>query len=406
VGPSIVTTSLNQAYRLLVAATASAFGDGIRTTLLPVIANSTGGVGAAGIVLAAGYLPWLFFGLIAGAVADHVDKARVMVLLDFARATAVALFALAALGGTPPLLAVAGLAFALGTAETLFDNAAVALLPLVTPAEELPRINSRLYTAQTLCASLAGPAVGALLYGVMGSGALIVDAATFLLSAILVRSTAARRAPDPQDATAWSGIRAEVTTGMRWLAQHSGMRNLALLYALLGAVSGALLAILPQYAVVNIHLAAGGYGFVLTFFGVGTFAGGLLSSRLLGRRAAGELLAACAALAVLAFVLTGAAEEAVVAFVAMSVLGVAVAVWTVTTISLQQKLVPQHLLGRVAAALRVSGLLTTVGGSLLAGPLVSWVGISRTLYGCAVLITLFTLPLLRPVLGLRLQPSA
>ena len=137
----------NAATRLLAAATVSALGDGMRTSLLPLFATAQDGVSGAGVVLAAGYLPWLIFGLLAGAVADRVNRAKAMIVVDAVRAFAMTAFAVFLVAGTPPLAVTALLAFALGSAETLFDNAAVALLPNVASADRLPSLNARMYTA-------------------------------------------------------------------------------------------------------------------------------------------------------------------------------------------------------------------------------------------------------------------
>jgi MFS family permease len=76
------------------------------------------------LVTFAGWLPWLLFGLISGALVDRWDRRRVMWRVDACRVVVVGVLGVAVLAGwaTIPLLAAVG--FLLGTGQTLFDNVA------------------------------------------------------------------------------------------------------------------------------------------------------------------------------------------------------------------------------------------------------------------------------------------
>lgn len=399
----VMPSRLADARSLVAAAGVSALGDGVRLTLLPVLAAGRDGVVGTSLVLAAGYLPWLLFGLFAGAVADHIDQARAMVVIDFVRAILVTAFVLITFGRPAPLVLIAGLAFVLGSAETLFDSAAVTLLPLVAPADRLTALNGRLFSIQTLGSTLVGPGLGGLLYLLCGTSALLVDAGSFFAAAVLVGKLASH-ADVPSSAGPWHGLRSEVASGLGWLASRPPMRALMVLYAVLGAVSGALLAVLPTYTVSNLLLPLGAYGYLLAAFGIGSFTGGLLSPLVLRRMPAGVVLLGCACIAAAIFVAIASTGQAWLAATALALLGVAVATWAVTTRSLEQALVPHAVLGRVTAALRVSCLLLTLAGSLVAGPLVHLLGIDKTLCACALTVTLVTTLLMRHVRPLTITP--
>lgn len=173
--------------RLWGAAVVSRFGDSLRTAALPLLATSlTDDPLLIASVTACGYVPWLLFGLLGGAVADRVDQRRAMWAVDLARGVLMAGFALAvALGhGTIALLLV--LAFLLTTFQTLFDNAATALLPTVVPRDALAGANARLMTGQQVAGGfLAAPLVPALL--IAGASApFAVNAATYVVAALLI----------------------------------------------------------------------------------------------------------------------------------------------------------------------------------------------------------------------------
>jgi MFS family permease len=112
------------------AAATSAVGDGVRYVAFPLLAaDLSRDPRAVALVFGAGFLPWPLFGLLAGAIADRADRRRLMWSTDLVRgAIGVALtIAVAAQTGSIAVLAVA--AFGLGTAQTVFDNAASAILP-------------------------------------------------------------------------------------------------------------------------------------------------------------------------------------------------------------------------------------------------------------------------------------
>ncbi len=396
------------ATRLLAVATVSALGDGMRTSLLPLFATAQDGVSGAGVVLAAGYLPWLIFGLLAGAVADRVNRAKAMIVVDAVRAFAMTAFAGSLVAGTPPLAVTALLAFALGSAETLFDNAAVALLPNVASADRLPSLNARMYTAQTMGVSLIGPALGGLLYTLGPSIPMFLDAASFLLAAILVRPLLAHRPPSSDaGAPVWAGVRQETVVGLSWLMRHRSMRALTVLYAVLGCVSGMLLAVLPTYAHDRLGLGGSGYGLLLSCFGLGTLSGGMTAGRTVRAFRAGRTLVVCAGTTTLVFVGLAFSSQVLEAALCMILLGVVVATWTVVTVTLRQRLVPNSMLGRVASAFRVSGLALTVVGASVAGPAVVYLGFEGTLEGAAFAVAacaLVSAPSVAP-LSIDAQPD-
>lgn len=170
--------------RLWSAAVISRFGDALRTTALPLLAvQLTDEPLVIASVTACAYLPWLLFGLLGGAVADRVDQRRAMWAVDTVRGLLVAAFALAVGLGHASIALLLALAFLLTTLQTLFDNAATALLPSLVDAEALGGANARLMTGQQLAGGLlAGPFVPLLL----GAGAFLpfaADAGTYLLAA-------------------------------------------------------------------------------------------------------------------------------------------------------------------------------------------------------------------------------
>lgn len=151
--------------RLWTAAVVSRFGDSLRIVALPLLAASlTDAPMLVALVTAFGYLPWIIFGLAGGAVADRVDQRRAMWVVDLVRGLLLAAFAAAVALGYATVGLLIGLAFVLTTLQTLFDNAATALLPGLVAPEALGSANARLQSGQMIVSSfLATPLVPVLL---------------------------------------------------------------------------------------------------------------------------------------------------------------------------------------------------------------------------------------------------
>jgi MFS family permease len=106
--------------------------DGIFSIALPLLAVSlTKEPGLVAGVAVASRLPWLVFALIAGALADRLDRRRTMILVDAGRAILLAGLTVTVLGGLATIWLLYVVAFVLGCFETMFDTAASSMLPNV-----------------------------------------------------------------------------------------------------------------------------------------------------------------------------------------------------------------------------------------------------------------------------------
>jgi MFS family permease len=148
---------------LWAASTVSSLGDGMYLAALPLLAATlTRDPLAVSVVTFAGWLPWLLFALPAGALVDRLDRRRVMWTVDAARALVVGVLTVAVLAGwaSIPLLAVAG--FLVGAGQTLFENAAQAMVVAVAGRgpRRLERANGQLVASLTIGQQLIGPPAG------------------------------------------------------------------------------------------------------------------------------------------------------------------------------------------------------------------------------------------------------
>lgn len=353
--------------RLWSAAVISRFGDSLRTAALPLLAASlTDDPLLIASVTACGYVPWLLFGLLGGAVADRVDQRRAMWAVDLARGVLMAGFALAVALDHGTIALLLALAFLLTTLQTLFDNAATALLPAVVPRETLAGANARLMTGQQVASGfLAAPLVPALL--VIGASApFAANAATYVVGALLIaslRTDAPGRAPK----AAGSTLRAEMAEGTRALWRDSVLRGLSVATALSNIGMGALIATLVLHITGWLDAGNGGYAAVITAYGVAGVVGGLVAPRLGLRIGRTRSVLVAGIVQTCALVVLGTVRELWVAIAAMAVFAVMGMVWNVNQATLIQERSPAEMLGRISSAFRTLAIGGAPLGALLGG---------------------------------------
>lgn len=380
------------------ATTGSSLGDGVRLVAFPLIAAGiTRNPTAVAVVSMAGFLPWLLLGLIGGAVVDRTDRRRLMWRTDVLRAALVGGFAAMVAAGSASIAALAVVSFLLGVAQTFFDNAASAIVPMLVTDPQIERANSWIMSTQMVMGTLLGAPIGGGLYVIGRSVPLVVDAASFVLSAALVAAVVGSfraRAADAEPTT----IRRDIADGLRWLFNHRLLRVLAVLLTVLNASFAAAEAVLVLYALEVLHVGTVGYGLLLTLVAIGGLAGAVLAQRLLRRLGLRILLSGVGLVEggmLLAMGLTSSRAVVVLALLLVGVCGMA---WNVVTVSLRQRIVPAPLLGRVTSSYRVIGLGAMPVGALLGGVLGGGYGLHAPYLVFGVLLVVATgcaLPFIR-----------
>jgi MFS family permease len=317
-------------------------------------------------VTACGYLPWLVFGLLGGAVADRVDQRRAMWVVDTVRGLLVAAFAVVVAFGQAGIGLLIVLAFTLTTLQTLFDNAATALLPALVAGPELGVANGRLMSGQRIAGGLLALPLVPLLLAASAAAPYAVDAATFAGAAALVASLRLTT-PERPPRAAGRTLRADIAEGLRSLGRDRVLRALCIATALCNVGVGALVGTLVVLATRWIGLGTTPYMAAMTAYTLGSLAGAPASSWLAARL--GRLRSACvaavaqtAALAVIGTVRSFAALAA-----GLAVFGLMGMVWNVNSATLMQQRSPAAQRGRISAAFRTVATSGAPLGALLGG---------------------------------------
>jgi MFS family permease len=351
------------------AAIASSLGDGmVEAAALPLLAATLtrNPVLISGVFFAS-RLPWLVLGLFSGAIVDRGDRKRIMVSADAVRAVILGAVGVLVMTGTATLPVIFVAAFLTGVAQTFFDNAAIAAIPSMVPAADLERVNGQIFGAQMIMLEFAGPVAGSFLYGQATWSPFLLDAGSFIISALLIFSLAARLSLHREPSASRRSIRRDVSAGLGWLWQHPVVRTLAVMVGILAFVAQAIFAILVLFALRVLHLSTDGYGLLLAAAGVGSLAGNILAPRLSSRLGTRRCL-------IVSIVLSGAAylgiypvSAPVLVGALLAVNGFGIALWNVVTVSLRQVIVPSHLAGRVNSVYRMLAWGGLSLGSLAGG---------------------------------------
>src|SRR5919106_3863061 len=151
-------------WRLWGASAASNLADGLFFIALPLLAvRLTASPILIGGLAIASRLPWLVFVLVAGALADRLDRRTMMRNVQLFRVAIVAVLTVLALMDALSLPVLYVAAFLLGVGETLFDTAAQSIMPSVVDKEKLATANGRLYAVELVMNRFVGPPLGGLM---------------------------------------------------------------------------------------------------------------------------------------------------------------------------------------------------------------------------------------------------
>ncbi|MEU2420025.1 MFS transporter [Streptomyces sp. NPDC007851] len=377
----------------------SRFGDALRTAALPLLAaRLTDDPLAVASVTACGYVPWLLFGLLGGAVADRVDQRRAMWAADTARGLLVAAFALAVGLGHASIPLLLTLAFALTTLQTLFDNASTALLPALVDRQALGGANARLMTGQQVAGGLLGAPLVPLLLTAGAAMPFAADASTYLVAAALVASLRTRppqRPPRPAGST----LRTEIGAGLRALWQDRALRAVCVSTLLCNIGMGALIATLVLHVTRWLLAGTAGYAAAMTAYSAGSITGGFLAQRIARRTGRIRALLVAGTVQTAALVLMGTVRQLGALVAGMLLLGAMGMVWNVNQVTLMQQRAPESMTGRIAAAFRTSATSGVPLGALLGGAVAGSFGLNGPALLAAVLFGLAVtslIPVRRP----------
>ncbi len=358
------------------------------------------------LLVAAGTAPFLVLGLPAGAWVDRWSRRGLMVTTDVARGVLLASVPLGWLTGYLSLAQLYLVSFGVGSLSVLFDVASLSVLPELVPRRQIAAANGRLEAARAV-AQTSGPGLGGVLVQVLTAPlAVALDAASYLVSALLLRGLPP--VPAPVRPTQREPLVRQVTAGLRFCLRHDYIRPLALGAAWMNLWVEAFLAVLVTYAVRDLGLSAATIGVVLAGSNVGYLLGSLLVPRLNQTWGVGRSIALGAVLQVGFVVATLARSGMPVLWLTlgMAISAAGTGIWNVDAVSLRQATTPSPMLARMNASNRFLIWGTMPLGAALGALLASSIGLADTVLVAAVIAPTSALPVFfSAVRGVRTIPD-
>ena len=411
----------NRAFtRLWIAHITSGAGTAITNVALPLAAVLVLGATPSemGLLAAAGSLPNLLFGFIAGVWVDRVRRKPILVWADIGRALLLLSIPAAAFLGQLTFLHLWIVAFAVGTFTVFFQIGAISVLPALVEKRDLVEANSRLSTSDAVI-SIAGPAAaGGLVQLLSAPRAILIDAVSYLLSALALGGVAeeeAQQAAQPDGEGPASGLRMaaisfgrEVGEGVHELLRTPLLRALTVTSSL-GMLAGSLAsAVQMLFLVEQLGFTPSVIGMVAACSGAGSLLGAMVAGRAARILQAGRTLVAGKVLWIAGALLLAAADltgyDLVAAGAAQALVGLGSTLYFVNQISLRQAITSVRLLGRVTAARRFVLFGAATGGALIGGVLGEAIGLRATLLaGAAALATELALLYFSRVRGAKIE---
>ena len=366
--------------RLWASRTVSQCGDVAQfTTVALLVYSLTGsGLGVSGVVLAE-ILPVLLLAPVAGPLVDRLPRVAVMIVADIARL----LLAAVLVRWHDDLAVVYAVVFGLSAGAVFFNPAAGSLLPSLVDDDELVAANSGIWSAAVLVQILLAPAAG-LVATTAGFGwAFAANAASFGLSALLLRGLRTREAPRTvTTASIWTQGREALSL----LTRDRLLRALALAQALAALSAGATSALLVVLAAEQLGVDGGGYGLMLAAIGAGAVIGPLALTRFSGQVRRPRVVFAAFGLRGVVDVVLASVTALPAALGALALYGLGTSTGNVTFSSVIQSHVPPQLRGRVFSAFDLIWQAMRLVSLLVGGVLADTLGIRAVFYTCGVLL--------------------
>jgi MFS family permease len=390
------------------AQTVSYLGDQVTIVALPLVAVLALDAGPAemGLLTAAATLPNLLFSLHAGALADRRGRRRrTMIVTDVLRAALLASVPVAYWLDALTLAHLYAVAFLAGSLAVLFAVCANSLFAALVPRDEYVAGTSLLRGSYSF-SWVAGPSVGGVLVQVLsGPAALVLDALSFVGSALLLGSI------DPQEPAGTKAEQGHVRAGVRFVARTPALRAQFAAGALLNFFYTIYFALLFLFAARELGLSAGTIGLALGAGAVGALAGSAAAPRVARRIGIGRALTVGAFLYPGALLLVPLADGPASVAVALLVVaelgsGFGLMLDDICSGSIQQALTPDRLRSRVQGAYLALNFGVRPLGALAGGALGTWLGLREALFVAAaggVASALLLLP--SPVPRIRELPA-
>lgn len=370
--------------KLWVSLTITSFGAQITNLALPLTAalllHAT--PMQMGVLVALETLPFALFSLHAGVLLDRVRKLPVVIAADLGRGLALVAIPIAAWFGGLSIELLFGVGFLCGVQNVVGGAAYQVLLAQMAGRKRLVEANAKISLGET-SAALIGPGMaGGLIQALTAPFAIMFDAFTFVVSALMLRRVEARN--DIAHVRGTANVWREIGEGLKLVWNNRTLWGLAWMAGLWQFLHHMQIAVLILFATRELSLSAGAIGIAYACGGLGCVLASAFAERLSARFGVGPVI-------VHGLIVTAAGWQAFgllggTGWTATLTLGLAMLVFDfgailygINYLALRQAITPDRLLGRMTATMRFLTVASAPLGSLVGGALATGIGLRGTL---------------------------
>ncbi len=382
--------------------TISTLGTEATAIAIPVlIFQQTGSPALTGLVSAVIVLPYLVFGLIAGGVADRMNRSGLMVASDLVGAMALVSIPIAHLAGLHSTVHILVVTFVVWTAFVWFDAASFGALIAVVGKSKLAAANSALWSSATVV-GIVVPALAGIVIALWGPEVILMaDALSAVASALLIMRIRTDLRPtavvDGSSEELWRSIR----EGLRFIWASTTLRLATLGMAALTFAGGLAMGLLVVFFARALDAPQGALGVFFAAAAVGALLASLTLTRLRRRVGPGRLMVLAFLWSVPLLVLFAFVPAWIASLVIWTAWNYLRTLATINNITIRQEETPPELQGRVNMTGRMIALSGTPAGALVGGVLVEFVPIQVVFAMAAAPVLAVSLVFLRSPLWTR-----
>jgi MFS family permease len=355
------------------------------------------------------FLPFVLFTLPAGVWVDRLHRRSVLIVGDLGRALLLSSIPIAYVTGHLTLAQLYVVGFLVGIHTVFFDVAYQSYLPEIVDRDTLIEGNSKLNITSS-GAQLAGPgAAGGLIALATAPYAVLVDAASFVVSGAFTAWTHART-PEPEEPLERRHLMVELWEGLRYVLRHRLLFPQAMSTGISNFFSNVLFAIILVYAHRTLGMSSGLIGLVFSLSAIGWMIGAAQADRFrrwLGVGGATILGASLSGPGALLIAFTPKRYDVEFLVAGAAIMGFGAVVYNIQQVSLRQAICPPRLQGRMNASMRFLVWGTMPIGSLTGGAIAATAGLRTALFVGAIGGFTSILPIVfSPIRSLREFPGA
>ena len=362
--------------------TTSQIGTNVSSVVLPLVGVRVlhAGTFAVALLTGATWLPWLLFGLPAGAWVDRFPKRKIMIVCDLVSLALFASVAICAWLGVLTLAQLLTASLLAGLVSVFFKAAFQAYIPQLLTKDELVDGNAKLQASGAF-ATVSGPGIGGVIAQFLGiATGVMLDAASFAVSAVCLLATRPA-APDSGSSRPRRELGKEIVEGLRFLLRDPYLLPLAAFTSVLSLGVSSSDSLMIIFYVRTLGVASSVTGIVLGLMGAGGLFGAVISGRLVRRYGSARGMLMCRIFLTSALLLPLTTRGIGLIFsVGWFLVTVGIVSGNVISLSFRQARCPAAMLGRISASYYTMTYSSLALGTVFGGALGTAIGVRPALW--------------------------